>query len=533
MLIRMLWRNAPWRMSAALALGLAGGVSYAVALVWIESAIRQGGDAWGGAAVVLTILLMGLLQFGASTASARVLLLRIFSMRADVAAKVLRAPLRRLEQLGSRALLSSLVDDVQLVAQGVWALPGALLQGGVCVAAYVYIGMTSPAALGLLLGTQALLFALLAALMARFGRLSDAAATDRRRVVDALQLLVAQLPLLKQGHTLQAAYAAELLSPALSASWRSTVSTQRVAALMDALSKAGFLGVVALLLMGPTASLTAPVLAQVLMAFLFAAAPFSALLNSMQTLAEAQRAWRRLESLEWEAEPAPSLPSWGDAPRRLELRGVACSHRRADGGVEFALNGVDLDWGLGSIVLLRGGNGSGKTTLARLAAGLVAPERGQLLRNGQAVAAEQVTNLRGEIGALWTGQEAQMAYLPADGLAAIASLWDSFGLTALLPLRAGWHDIRTLSAGQRARVQLLALLALERRFLVLDEWAANQDAHHRQIFYRELLPALRESGHGVLLIAHDAEAELLADQVVDMQSFARARVALGPVQEAA
>lgn len=533
MLIRMLWRNAPWRMTAALALGLAGGVSYAVALVWIESAVRQGGDAWGPPAVVLTILLMALLQFGASTASARVLLQRIFAMRADVAARVLRAPLRRLEQMGPRALLSSLVDDVQLVAQGVWALPGALLQGGVCVAAYVYIGMTSLAALALLLGTQALLFALLAALMARFGRLSDAAARDRRQVVDALQLLAAQLPLLKQGRTLQAAYAAELLAPALSASWHSTVNTQRVAALMDALSKAGFLGVVALLLMGPTASLAAPVLAQVLMAFLFAAAPFSALLNSMQTLADAQRAWRRLEGLDWEAEPACAAPPWREAPRYLQLRGAACSHRRADGGVEFALNAVDLDWRLGSIVLLRGGNGSGKTTLARLAAGLVAPERGQLLRNGRAVAADELAALRDEIGALWTGQEAQMAYLPANGLQAVAPLWERFGLGALLPLRAGWHDIRNLSAGQRARVQLLALLALERRFLVLDEWAANQDAHHRQLFYRELLPALRDAGHAVLLIAHDAEAELLADQVVDMQALARVSVALGPVQEAA
>lgn len=520
-------------MSAALALGLAGGISYAVALVWIESAIRPRGQAWGALAVGLTIVLMGILQFGASTASARVLLQRIFGMRADVVARVLRAPLRRLEAAGPRALLASLIDDVQLVAQGVWALPGALLQGGVCVAAYAYIGLTSIAALSLLLGTQLLLFALLAALMGRFGRLSDAAARDRRRVVDALQLLVAQLPLLKQGRALQGAYTDELLQPALSASWRSTVATQRVAALMDALSKAGFLAVVALLLMGPTAGLATPVLAQALMAFLFAAAPFSALLNSTQTLAEAQRAWRRLAGLDWEAEPIPAASPWADGLQRIELRGVACSHWRTDGGVEFALNAIDLDWRPGSIVLLRGGNGSGKTTLARLAAGLVAPERGQLLRNGRAVAPEHGAALRDEIAALWTGQEAQMAYLPASGLAAIAPLWERLGLQPLLPLRAGWHDIRTLSAGQRARVQLLALLGLQRPFLVLDEWAANQDTHHRQIFYREVLPALREAGHAVLLIAHDAEAEAMADQVVDVQAFARASVALNPVQEAA
>ncbi|MCK8356917.1 multidrug ABC transporter permease/ATP-binding protein, partial [Erwinia amylovora] len=71
---------------------------------------------------------------------------------------------------------------------------------------------------------------------------------------------------------------------------------------------------------------------------------------------------------------------------------------------------------------------------------------------------------------------------------------------------------RKLSTGQTTRLALLLATAEQRDIVLLDEWAADQDPHFRRIFYRELLPRLREMGKTVLAISHDDHYFLHADR---------------------
>jgi putative ATP-binding cassette transporter len=71
-----------------------------------------------------------------------------------------------------------------------------------------------------------------------------------------------------------------------------------------------------------------------------------------------------------------------------------------------------------------------------------------------------------------------------------------------------------LSSGQRKRLALLVALLDDRPIYVLDEWAADQDPHYRDIFYSALLPELRRRGKAVVAITHDDRYYDLGDRVL-------------------
>lgn len=518
-LARALFHQAPLATSAALLLGLLGGSSYAIALWWIDGVVHQpqGTHADVSTLFIVSIAIVALLQYLATTESARILLSRLRDLRLRLVKTVITSPLRQLDLLGSQALVSSLVDDTQKVAQGVWAVPAALLHGGVCIAAYVFIGLLSPTSLVLLLTSQVLLFGGLGLLMTHFCHLTDRAAVDRQRVLDIYQFLGNQVHLLKQSATLRRAYVEELVEPSFVHSERSSFGVSRSAALMDALAKAGFLFIIAILVVGGVGPLAPEPVARlpVLMAFMYVAAPFSALLGSAQVLSEAERAWRRLDALDLGAEPADvgiSLP-----PSEIELSAASYTYGDGTVGENLAVSAVNLRWSRGRITLICGGNGAGKTTVARMACGLLAPTVGELRCDGVRVASTDLMVLRQHVAASWSEQSPSMLWFNPTEQSRCQDWWNRLGLNQTHAFRPGWVDVRAMSSGQRERASLVALLGLRTPFLVLDEWAAHQDQRSRSLFYDEMLPMLREEGTGVLIIAHDVEATLVADGIVHLE----------------
>ena len=73
-----------------------------------------------------------------------------------------------------------------------------------------------------------------------------------------------------------------------------------------------------------------------------------------------------------------------------------------------------------------------------------------------------------------------------------------------------------LSQGQRRRLALLTAYLEDRPFYVFDEWAADQDPQYKEVFYTELLPELRASGKGVVIITHDDRYFHLGDRIIKL-----------------
>jgi heme ABC exporter ATP-binding subunit CcmA len=187
-----------------------------------------------------------------------------------------------------------------------------------------------------------------------------------------------------------------------------------------------------------------------------------------------------------------------------------------------ALAGVDLSLQTGEVMVVLGANGAGKTSLLRACAGLLPITSGHATVLGVDLTADH-TAVRRHVGLL--GHAAPLY----DELSAAENV--RFAVRALgLPVagadaaleRLGLVGrLRTtpagrLSAGQRRRVALAALVARRPALWLLDEPHAGLDAHSRALL-GDLITEAVTDGASVLLSSHEPQLSVpLADRAVSM-----------------
>jgi ABC-2 type transport system ATP-binding protein len=187
-----------------------------------------------------------------------------------------------------------------------------------------------------------------------------------------------------------------------------------------------------------------------------------------------------------------------------------------------ALAGVDLSLDQGEVVVVVGPNGAGKTSLLRACAGLLPVTSGQASVLGVDLTADHTAvrrfvGLLGHAAPLYdelTAAENVRFAVRALGLPAKKAdrALDRLGLTG----RVRSTPAGRLSAGQRRRVALAALLAREPALWLLDEPHAGLDAGSRALL-GELIGEAVSSGASVLLSSHEPQLSVpLADRVVSM-----------------
>jgi putative ATP-binding cassette transporter len=70
------------------------------------------------------------------------------------------------------------------------------------------------------------------------------------------------------------------------------------------------------------------------------------------------------------------------------------------------------------------------------------------------------------------------------------------------------------SKGQQKRLAFIYALLENKSFIVLDEWAAEQDPAFRRYFYQEVLPILIKQGKTIVAITHDDEYYAYASRII-------------------
>lgn len=225
------------------------------------------------------------------------------------------------------------------------------------------------------------------------------------------------------------------------------------------------------------------------------------------------------------------------APRALlEVRALSKQYvqRGPLGGRRFvisALQSLDLTVSEGTTVAVVGESGSGKSTLARCLALLEKPTRGEIWFEGKnllALRSEDLRLIRAKIQLVF--QDPATALNPRLGAAEIVAeplrvqkragkqerRERALQLMALVGLSPQWGDRRPyeFSGGQRQRLAIARALALEPKFLILDEALSALDPPVQAQIANLLLELQASRGLTYLYITHDlAMLSHLADEV--------------------
>lgn len=252
-----------------------------------------------------------------------------------------------------------------------------------------------------------------------------------------------------------------------------------------------------------------------------------ALQGCMQDLAYARPAVETAVSLieRAEAEREPDLPLDAEVPtpvRSIGLRGVSITYA---GRTAPALDNVTLDLPVRRITALLGPSGAGKSTLADVIGGLLMPDSGELLIDGQPLDfglrrawRTRVTYVQ-QVPILFTGtvrDNLLWAQPHADDAALYAALADaSADFVERLPERLDTlvgENGHQFSGGERQRLILARAMMRVPQLLILDEAANALDpANDRAI--AEAVMRLRDRCT-VLVIAHGGALENIADHTV-------------------
>jgi ABC-2 type transport system ATP-binding protein len=188
-----------------------------------------------------------------------------------------------------------------------------------------------------------------------------------------------------------------------------------------------------------------------------------------------------------------------------------------------AVDDVDFEVPTGTVVALLGPNGAGKTTIVRMLATLSKPTSGTATVGGfdvvhQADAVRNVISLTGQFAALEGNLTARenlvlMATLRGYDRAAAGRiadrLIDRFDI-------GEFRDklVKSVSGGQRRRVDLAASLVVQPQLLVLDEPTTGLDPRSRQVVWSTIRELVSEGVTLLLTTQYLEEADELADSIV-------------------
>ncbi len=193
------------------------------------------------------------------------------------------------------------------------------------------------------------------------------------------------------------------------------------------------------------------------------------------------------------------------------------------GGIR-AINGVSLEIQRGERVAILGPNGSGKSTLILLIAGLLTPEKGEIMVFNEKTTSKNFQKLRQKMGIVFQDPDDQLftqsviediEYGPKNLRLPESDIKNrsDHALEKMNIRHLRNRPPHRLSFGEKKKVSLATALVLEPELLILDEPTANLDMVSRRDLIRTL-NELNATGTTVVISTHDVEAlSELADRI--------------------
>ncbi|MGL4562738.1 MAG: LPS export ABC transporter ATP-binding protein [Brevinema sp.] len=202
-----------------------------------------------------------------------------------------------------------------------------------------------------------------------------------------------------------------------------------------------------------------------------------------------------------------------------DLNGLIANDLIKSYGKRLVVKGISLNVKPGEVVGLLGPNGAGKTTTFSMLVGLLRPNDGEVLLDG-----ENITHLR-----MFERARKGVGYLPQE-LSIFRRLSVEDNIRAVLEIRGlekseidnsvenlltelGLQKIRkqqgyTLSGGEKRRTEVARILAIQPRFLLMDEPFTGIDPIAIADIQRLVLELRSKWGLGILITDHNVRETL-------------------------
>ena len=205
----------------------------------------------------------------------------------------------------------------------------------------------------------------------------------------------------------------------------------------------------------------------------------------------------------------------------IELNNLCYSYSENEA---LAINDISLTIKEGSWISILGHNGSGKSTLAKLLVGLLEPSSGEILVDGIKLCEDSVSEIRKKIGIVFQNPDNQFVGVTvrhdiAFGLEnrqvdrivmeeAVSSCAQKVGMGAFLE-----REPYKLSGGEKQRVAIAGILALDSKYIIFDEATSMLDPDG----VRDVINLIKElrmnTNKTIITITHDLELARKSDEV--------------------
>jgi energy-coupling factor transporter ATP-binding protein EcfA2 len=182
-----------------------------------------------------------------------------------------------------------------------------------------------------------------------------------------------------------------------------------------------------------------------------------------------------------------------------------------------ALKGISFSVNKGDFIVISGKNGSGKTVMLRHLNGLYTPGSGEVLFEGKSVQG-QIRRVRQNIG---------LVFQDADSQIVSQTVWDdvcfgpnnlklpekivkeraNYALNAVGLFSLKDHSPHKLSGGEKRKLAIAGILAMNPRIILLDEPFSNLDYPGIKDVLNQIIE-LHKNGHTIICVSHEIEKVL-------------------------
>jgi len=477
---------------------------------------------WG---LIALCIILPLSRFISETLLVRLSTRALLDLRMHLCRRILSAPLPLLEQFGAHRLLATLTEDVSVISNTLTTIPLLCMHMAIVIGCLIYMAWLSKLLLMLVLAFVVIGVITYQIPLFKGMQLSRLAREEWDTLFKYLRALTEGTKELKLHRKRREAFLSQNLVSTSESLRNYNVQASAFYTASNSWGQALIFALIILILFPVFGfkSISPETLTGYALVLLYMMTPFQVILNTLPAFSRANIAMRKIEELGLSltanlTDMEASIESEkGLCLGRLELLGVTHTYGSGEENGSFTLGPIDLTFNRGDLVFLVGSNGSGKTTFAKILTGLYVPERGEIRLDGRTITDQNRENYRQYFSTIFSDFYIFDSLLGFEGQSLddrVSSLLIQLQLDKKVEVKDGVLSTTQLSHGQRKRLALLTAYIENRPIYVFDEWAANQDPVFKEIFYYQLLPALKANGKTIFVITHDDRYYDVADRVI-------------------